>query len=153
VYTLFSTSGFTDEAAQFALTHQISLVDLTLPMYDALRSGIEQTATVVQPYVIGAGAVDQFRRIVRHVLRTAEVDLPTVIAGRVTLLTAIRQLQSSLQTNFGGEFLLAFPPAPFVLALAGDVGRFLDHAAMRPDHQVNLPPSRAGDPGRRPAGR
>lgn len=138
VYALFSTSGFTDEAAKFALTHQISLVDLTLPMYDALRLGVEQAAARADPFVVGTGAVQRFRRLVRHVLGTAQVDLPGAIIGRQTLLAAVRQLQAGLQASFGGEFLLAFPPAPFVLALAGDIGQFLEYATQRGDHQVNI---------------
>jgi hypothetical protein len=138
VYTLFSTSGFTDEAAEFALKHQISLVDLTLPKYDALRTGVEQAAFTVHPHVVGAGGVERFRRLVRHVLGTADVQLPRVIPGRQAMLDAIRRLQSDLDASFGGEFLLAFPPAPFVLALTGDIGQFLRHAAHQHDHQINI---------------
>lgn len=138
VYSLFSTSGFTVDAIAFALKHQISLVDLTLPMYEALRTGVEQAASALQPYVVGAGRVEQFRRLVRHVLGTADVELPGVIPGLQTQLGVIRQLQSDLEASFGGEFLLAFPPAPFVLALTGDIGQFLRRTADQLDHQINI---------------
>ena len=138
VYSLFSTSGFTDDAVEFALKHQISLVDLTLPMYDALRARVEQAASRVHPYVIGAGSVGRLRQLVRHVLGTADVQLPRQIPGRQTQLDTIRQLQSDLEDSFGGEFLLAFPPAPLVLALTGDIGRFLRHAELGHDHRINI---------------
>ncbi|MDG4807651.1 hypothetical protein O7634_12900 [Micromonospora sp. WMMD1120] len=138
VYTLFSTSGFTDNAVEFAMTHQISVVDLTLPMFDALRIGVEQAASTVHPHVVGAGTVGRFRQVVRHVLGTAVAQLPPGIPGQQTQLDAIRRLRSELEASFGDEILLAFPPAPFMLALTGDIDGFLRHAARRRDHRIDI---------------
>lgn len=140
VYTLFSTSGFTDDAVEFAMTHQVSVVDLTLPMFDALRTGVERAASTVHFHVVGAGTVGRFRQLVRHVLGTAVAQLPPGIPGQQTQLDAIRRLRSELEASFGDEILLAFPPAPFVLALTGDISRFLQHAARRRDHWIEVFP-------------
>jgi len=137
VYTLFSTSGFTAEAAEFALTHQVSLVDLTLPMYDALRNAVARAASAVHHDVLGTGAIERLRRIARHVLGTAEVAMPRIPGGQ-RLLGAIQQLRSELTASFGGNFLLAFPPAPFVLALTGDIDEFL---MSRTEQRVNIYPN------------
>lgn len=137
VYALFSTSGFTREAVDFALTHQISLVDLTLPMYDALRAALDAAASAVVRDAVGPGSDMRLRQVARSVLGTAEVRLPNV-PGLQRITTAIEQLRSALQASFGGEILLAFPPAPFFLALTGDVSRFLSFVAEHADHQVNI---------------
>jgi hypothetical protein len=52
----------------------------------------------------------------------------------------MEELALDLRARFGRDVLLAFPPAPFVLALAGDVRGFLSHASRHPDHRVHIRP-------------
>jgi len=40
-YSLFSTSGFTKEAQEYALAHQISLIDVSVPSFNWLREPID----------------------------------------------------------------------------------------------------------------
>ena len=43
-YSLFSASGFTKEAQEYALAHQISLVDMSASSFNWLREPIERAA-------------------------------------------------------------------------------------------------------------
>ncbi|WP_245936291.1 restriction endonuclease [Streptomyces cahuitamycinicus] len=46
-YAIFSTSGFTQDAQEFALAHQISLIDLSLPDFRPLRDLVRVAAKSV----------------------------------------------------------------------------------------------------------
>lgn len=144
VYALFSTSGFTEAAQRFAVTHQISLIDLSLDVYRQLRHAIEAAAGSVHQQTIGPGRLRFVRTVFRAVLATAgdpsAVD-PTE-PGRTLVDAAATQLLERLRAYSGGEFLLAFPPAPFVLTLTGasseDIERFISLAAEQPEHAVRI---------------
>ncbi|GAA4610026.1 hypothetical protein BJY16_007635 [Actinoplanes octamycinicus] len=143
VYALFSRSGFTDDAQQFALAHQISLVDLSLPMFAALRRAVREAADSVLPHVGGAGGTATMRAAFRSVLGTASP--PPDLAGSPTvpaLHDAATAMKARLEAYNGGEFLLAFPPAPFILTLTGttpaSVEQFTGYAERHPEHDVHL---------------
>jgi hypothetical protein len=87
VYALFSASGFSEEAARFAVTHQISLVDLTLPMYGGLREAVGRAAHAVHNNldIVGDRMVELLRLAARHVLGTSDVPL-TAFPGRPQLV-------------------------------------------------------------------
>jgi hypothetical protein len=71
-YSLFSMSGFTGPAAEFALAHQISLVDLQGPAFDSLRNIIGRTA----------GQLLELQ---------ARADVPTLPTGQIrTVLLALQ---------------------------------------------------------------
>jgi hypothetical protein len=147
-YALFSASGFTQEAQEYALAHQISLVDLSGESFEWLRVAITDTAVDLYAKQNGAG-VKQFpvawmRCELRRVLGTGEV-LP---AGPPTAAGA--QLRNAASPVLGGfavklnqhlerELLLGFPSAPFILPLASaDRDGFLAYANTRPDHAVRM---------------
>ncbi|NUB25305.1 hypothetical protein [Azospirillum brasilense] len=46
-YAIFSTSGFTKDAVRYALAHQVSLIDLSLPHFNDLRRVIDQVGNQV----------------------------------------------------------------------------------------------------------
>ncbi|MBP2067582.1 restriction endonuclease [Streptomyces iranensis] len=52
-YAIFSTSGFTQDAQEFALAHQISLVDLSMPDFAKLRTLVSDTAEAVHAAIGG----------------------------------------------------------------------------------------------------
>ncbi len=144
IYALFSTSGFTDPAQRFAVTHQISLIDLSLDVYRQLLTAIETAASQVHPHALGYGRLRFVRSVFRAVLNTAggTSDVDATEPGWALVQAAATQLLGRLQAYSGGEFLLAFPPAPFVLTLTGaassDIGRFIGFAAERPEHAVRI---------------
>jgi hypothetical protein len=80
VYALFSTSGFTEVAQDFALAQQISLVDLSGSSFDWLRRGVESAADSLlyafqDSYQVRAFPVRWMRSQLRQMLGTMP-DLP-----------------------------------------------------------------------------
>jgi Restriction endonuclease len=151
-YALFSTSGFSRNAQEFALAHQISLVDLSSADFEDLREAI-QAATREVLALVGSDQgspfpVGQFRRLCRIALGTQGEYEPAAataenawLSERLVVDIAAR-LKVRLQEYTGGEFILAFPPAPFVLVLRGSrraaIDRFLTYCARAPQHTVGL---------------
>ncbi|GAB3855756.1 hypothetical protein GCM10029963_51020 [Micromonospora andamanensis] len=144
VYALFSTSGFTADAQRFAVTHQISLIDLSLDVYRQLLAAIETAASQVHPHALGHGRVHFVRSVFRTVLDTAgnASDVDATEPGWALVHAAAAEMLGRLQAYSGGEFLLAFPPTPFVLTLTGagsnDIEHFIRFAAERPEHAVHI---------------
>ncbi|MFF5083669.1 hypothetical protein ACFY36_42030 [Actinoplanes sp. NPDC000266] len=143
VYALFSRSGFTADAQRFALAHQVSLVDLSLPMFAALRRAVRAAAGGARPYVDGPGGVGVMRTAFRAVLETAAQPSPPVTDAVVSALYDVAAtMKASLEAYNGGEFLLAFPPAPFILTLTGttpdSIVQFTEYAERYPEHNVHL---------------
>jgi hypothetical protein len=131
-YSLFSTSGFTAAAEAFALTHQISLIDLQGPAFRPLRVLVRQAARDLLDLQRGAGAVGmpvgQVRAAIRSALETgAPVDLVRWTPMDAGLAPAglpthpLRRLATHLADEVAGlGLILGFLRAPFVLALKPD---------------------------------
>lgn len=159
VYALFSRSGFTDDAQRFALAHQISLVDLSLPMFAALRRAVRDAADGAFPHVVGPGGIGKMRAAFRAVLETAPPPHPILAdsAAALALHDVARTMKASLEAYNGGEFLLAFPPAPFLLTLTGttpnSLEQFTRYAGQHPEHDVHLRRDYAPDSGSQRASR
>ncbi|MFE5257967.1 hypothetical protein [Streptomyces coelicoflavus] len=140
-YAIFSTSGFTQDAQEFALAHQISLIDLSLPdfkvlcdlvrvaaksVYDATRSMLPSQQPTV--YEIR----NYLRRHLLNLWDEPAADAPSVTDPLDTLAAGLRR-RSSL------GLVLAFPAAPFVLGLvSNDLYAFLSHAREQPTHLVRV---------------
>lgn len=69
-YSVFSTSGFTGNAAQYALAHQISLVDLSYPQFEPLRTAINVAGNALHAHW-GAAPTDGTRKRLIEILRYA----------------------------------------------------------------------------------
>ena len=73
-YSLFSTSGFTGPAQDFAMAHQISLIDLSGPSFASLRLAVEIFAAAVQSVAVRENLdvfpVGQMRAALRVALGT-----------------------------------------------------------------------------------
>jgi hypothetical protein len=148
VYTLFSRSGFSAQAQQFAAAHQISLVDLSTSAFAPLRQAVRDAAATLQPASIGSGATGLVREYLRKELRTWDESLPTwqsntpSAATLATVAGAGRQLREALTAYDGGELLLGFPPTPFLITLTGatrsDLASFRHYADLHPEHEVLL---------------
>jgi Restriction endonuclease len=144
-YGLFSTSGFSAPAQDYALAHQINIVDLSGPewldLVNLVRASAEELIRAA------SGRVDRFPvRSLRHELRRA---LGTMPDGANTsshdddleyfdLYSAVMQVKERFDDVINGA-LLAFPAGHQVLLVRPDnLDRFLDFAGQNPAHQVSL---------------
>lgn len=151
-YALFSTSGFTSDAQEFALTHQISLIDLQGPAFAKLRDESAATARKLRRLAmsarLGSFPVKQARVALRKALGTWSLDrepdsdpeeeesgsvrrfLPEA-SLRNTALTLNRQLR-------GRRLLLGFPQGPFVLVLQPDDPEAFDEFLATSESPINV---------------
>jgi hypothetical protein len=140
-YAIFSTSGFSQDAQEFALAHQISLVDLSMPDFERLRSLVFDTAGAVHAAM---NAMDTAERPklheIRNFLRRLLLDMWEGPATTEPSVTApLEVLADSLNSRSTLGLVLAFPAAPFVLGLASDDPyAFVDYARRQPTHAVHL---------------
>jgi hypothetical protein len=154
-YALFSANGFTAEAQQYALAHQLSLVDLSGSSFAWLLESITTTAReLVQAqgqYGLVSFPVTWMRAELRRALGTAPEELiPEVDTSasqfKAAALAHLANFAQELVTKEDTELLLGFPAAPFMLPLvATDRQRFLAYADAHPDHVVRIRRSGAGE--------
>ncbi|MFF5759840.1 hypothetical protein OG495_36290 [Streptomyces longwoodensis] len=150
-YAIFSTSGFSPVAQNYALAHQISLIDLSTPDFAVLRDLVKNTADTVHA-VLEATPAAQRPKIsdMRAYLRVPLLDMNP---GEAELADAIRgpldYLAQALRSRSQLGLVLAFPAAPFVLGLASDdLYSFVDYARDHPTHTVR--PRRIHQPASHP---
>jgi hypothetical protein len=147
VYALFSTSGFTRPAQNFALAHQISLIDLGGPAFDWLRRPITQTAARLDRIARAHGdwlPRGELRTLLRRQLGTwTDPDLPNPATAEEwwpalgEAMEILAELREELEVRENDELLLGFPSAPFVLALSPiDKDSFIRYANEHPIHEV-----------------
>jgi hypothetical protein len=152
-YSLFSTSGFTSPAQNYALAHQISLVDLSGPEWAEL---VELTRTSASEFLNPTPSDGSSFpiRLLRQVLRDMlETSLPGTVAPYEStddvFSVRMRVLASSLVERFRqavGGALLVFPASVQVqLARPDDLRAFLARADAEPEHKVTLSVARRED--------
>lgn len=122
-YALFSASGFTSDAEEYALAQQISLVDLRAPSFAYLLTAAERLSRSVITWAERTGATPFPTQVLREAMRVAlgtwsygqppdldggDQELVNLVAASISDVVKERQLW------------LAFPSAPFVLALQPD---------------------------------
>jgi hypothetical protein len=145
-YALFSTGGFTSDAQQYAIAHQISLIDLSGPKFAWLRDPIttaaEQLHAIGEKQELKGFPVGWMRSALRRLLETAvydpapgpdtiEVDFAEAAFG--VLASMVR----ALTRHADAQLLLGFPAAPFILALGSEnVEAFAAYAEHFPTHDV-----------------
>jgi hypothetical protein len=140
-YAIFSTSGFSRDAQDFALAHQISLVDLSMPDFRRLRDLVRTAAKDIHMAMRAMPAADvPTMHKVRNYLRGPLLNLwdqPVVSDPSVT--APLDVLAESLCSRSALGLVLAFPAAPFVLGLASDdLHSFVNYALQHPTHHVRL---------------
>ncbi|MFI0811888.1 hypothetical protein [Streptomyces echinatus] len=140
-YAIFSTSGFSQDAQEFALAHQISLVDLSMPDFHKLRDLVRTAAQHVHAAMGAIPAADlPTMHEIRNYLRRPLLNLwedPVVTNPSVT--APLDVLADSLRSRSTLGLVLAFPAAPFVLGLASDdLYGFVNYAIEHPTHSVRL---------------
>ncbi|WP_307795389.1 hypothetical protein [Actinacidiphila acididurans] len=140
-YAIFSTSGFSRDAQEFALAHQISLVDLSVPDFQKLRDLVRTAAKDIHAAMLAMPAADlPTMHKIRNYLRGPLLNLreePVVTDPKVT--APLDTLADSLRSRSTLGLVLAFPAAPFVLGLAtDDLYGFVRYALQHPTHSVRL---------------
>ncbi|RPE44403.1 hypothetical protein EDD90_7643 [Streptomyces sp. Ag109_O5-1] len=140
-YAIFSASGFTQDAQEFALAHQISLIDLSLPdfqpLLDLVRTAAESVYNAMAPMPPSQRpTVYKIRNYLRrHLLNLW--DGPAANASSVT--DPLDTLAAGLRRRSSLGLVLAFPAAPFVLGLVSDDLRaFVRHSLEQPTHAVRV---------------
>ncbi|WP_158608031.1 restriction endonuclease [Nocardia panacis] len=114
-YALFSASGFTKPAQEYALAQQISLIDLSNPGFDALLAAADDIATRIVDLAAQVGLASLPLNQVRHALRHALGTWPANVDDEdfPDLAAHVRQMR-----GHAGES--AFPAPAFGLAVAYD---------------------------------
>lgn len=147
-YALFSTGGFTSDAQQYAIAHQISLIDLSGPKFAWLREPIE--AAALQLHTIGDELglkrfpVGWMRGALRSLLETAVEDANSeayAVDSRFAedAFGVLTEMARTLARRSHAQLLLGFPAAPFILALGiEDVEAFAEYADRFPTHDVRI---------------
>ena len=154
VSAIFSTSGFTNPAADMSFAHGISLIDLGTPDFAAVRSGIDETADLLIESFSGPEAprrakfVHNLRTALRHSFETISDEPPE----------QDRELQDEIRDRLGEtiqvtratrELFVGMANGPFMLALqADDPNAFLEFARNRPTHNVHISWRRSDNEGR-----
>ncbi|MFF1442043.1 hypothetical protein [Streptomyces sp. NPDC058295] len=140
-YAIFSTSGFTQDAQEFALAHQISLVDLSMPDFRKLRDLVRAAAKAVHAAMDAMPAADlPTIHAIRNYLRRPLLNLwEEPVATDPSVTGPLDVLADSLRSRSTLGMVLAFPAAPFVLGLASDdLYGFVNYALRQPTHSVRL---------------
>lgn len=130
-YLLFSTSGFTEDAAKYAIAQRISLVDLNGPAFEPLIDHVEAIANefYVLAEIIGVTTfpVKQIREALRRAFGTWTVDLaaaPTTLSdaeARASRTTANATLPiggvasiAARAADFDEALYFAFNDTPYI---------------------------------------
>lgn len=146
-YAVFSTSGFTSHAAQYALAHQISLVDLSYPQFAPLLAAVDHAGNMLYEHwepAFGHGFRNSAIKKLRYAMRDRLGLLPTLSpayrqddprAGSVhryiePIVRAARDIQELFVGVANGAFLL--------LLQADDPGRFIEYLSERPTVEVAI---------------
>lgn len=145
-YALFSTSGFTEPAAEYAIAHQISIIDLSGPEWAGLRAAVNDSANELHRDARNwpdTYPVRVLRQVLRDALGTAPERVPRAqdtdaIAADLRLPRAAERVRERLDQAVDGA-LLAFPVGSQVLlARPDDLNAFLRRARRDPEHRVTL---------------
>jgi hypothetical protein len=116
-YSIFSTSGFTLPAQDFALAHQISLIDLSGPSFASLRQSVELCASAAQTLAVRQQLrtfpVGQLRAILRVALGTVEGTATEAdpSTGEASALSwpDLQSIANDLATSIDGDLVFGFP--------------------------------------------
>ncbi|WP_255632788.1 restriction endonuclease [Amycolatopsis sp. TNS106] len=167
-YALFSVSGFTRPAQQYALAQQISLVDLSSPAFTSLLTAVDRTARELHSLAEQSGISTFPRGQVRTALRLAldtwtadghDIQFDVKRADQTALRgqwanelnpatrepqrlpdESLARIADDLADDSDYDLILGFPAAPFVLVLRpDDPRRFRDYLERKSsDILVNI---------------
>lgn len=158
---IFSTSGFSSNAAEMAFAHQISLIDLRTPDFEPLLDSIHQTADDIIAQFLAAdqrerhegleqanalplnyGTRGEFITTLRRTIRRQLGTLPEIgpeIAGQGFAPLAVLIEPAVNAARAFNELFVGMANGPFMLVLrATDPRRFLEYSAQNPSHRINI---------------
>lgn len=138
VYALFSTSGFTEDAVDMAVAHNISLIDLNLDGFAEIRDAIMRSAIqIVETFnvsppdkskAISAETVKQVRTALRYALGTWPIDDESVRDDNLVQIQSLMQ-PISLSAQEYEQLFVGMAEGPHMLVLhADDPHHFLEMA-------------------------
>lgn len=147
-YALFSTGGFTKDAQEYALAHQISLIDLAGESFEWLRTPIAACARKLhkrqQTYGVKSFPVAWMRTRLRALLTTAQPGDMLETSTNAPLFAAavdkdLARFVEIITEHQQAQLILGFPAAPFILSLAAaDKQAFAAYAFANPSHKIRL---------------
>jgi hypothetical protein len=145
-YAIFSTSGFSAPAADFALAHQISLVDLSAAEFaDLVAAADEVSKTLAQEDGLSRarGFVGRLRAELRFILGTWPEEIaPPEGVGEPILGNATREVLLDRVERLG-ELFVGMANGPYLLLLrAAEPERALAALEARPVQDVHISWSR-----------
>ncbi|MCV0384765.1 MAG: hypothetical protein K5799_15190 [Erythrobacter sp.] len=135
-YALASTSGFTPEAVYYAITHQLSLVDLSGPSAKWLRDMVDRVAMSLLQLAGNSSAqtfpVGQMREALRRALGThpdinVDIDAEDSLSGPAKRahatprpasglnVSALAQVCADAAAELPGRLLIAWTASPFLV--------------------------------------
>jgi hypothetical protein len=149
VYALFSASGFTRNAQDYALAQQISLVDISGASFAWLRDSISAAAADLyhlrNQHHVQTFPVSWMRRVLRASLGTgpptesADELVTSAPRFRAAAEPIVRGFAADLAARQETELLLGFPAAPLILPLGTEMpARFIAYSNQRPTHSIRL---------------
>ncbi len=144
-YALFSTSGFSIPAIDYAMAHQISLIDVSGPAFADLHRLLEDLATqLIDSRVSGRYVTKHLRMFIRQELETWPTDIYVeeeyrdfsdewngfLNGFRETLIRGVEQI---------GEFFVGMADGPYMLVFKPErASDFLDYVRDTPAHDVTI---------------
>jgi hypothetical protein len=147
VGAIFSSSGFSAPAADFALAHAVSLIDLSASQFDFLVGVARECGAGLSAYYkqqetrSAAGYVKSLRDILRSLFQNG-VDKPQdqmpLITGALPVPSRIIDpvIRAAQEIN---ELFIGMACGPYMLVLkAEDPHRFLEYATARPTHRIDI---------------
>lgn len=159
VYALFSASGFTADAQDYALAQQISIVDLSGASFTWLRDSVTTAAAVLGKVPTrrrgNVSPINWMRTRLREMLQTslnrgadeapdyrengafiAQTKAPLFEEAAEAALSG---LAADLRSHQRSELLLGFLSTPFIVPMAAeDADRFLRFVQTYPEHEIRL---------------
>lgn len=149
-YALFSTSGFSPRAIDMAITHQISLIDLSGDEFSDLRSEVAKSAealigSLVEQHerygikTIRRGRlVSAVRNALRRELRTWPAGVPTIDEQGVEMAYYVLSPAIEVARRYC-ELFVAMADGPFMLLLKERTpGEFIRYANRHRRHAVEI---------------
>ncbi|MCQ8191014.1 hypothetical protein [Streptomyces rugosispiralis] len=131
-----------------ALAHQISLVDLSMPDFEGLRTLVSSEAKLAHQALstLSAGSrprVYHVRSYLRQpLLQVVGDDIPLgedLLTLPLSVAEPLDRLAERLSSRSTLGLVLAFPSAPFVVGLASEnLYGFVNYAREHPTHTVHL---------------
>ncbi|MFG3301454.1 restriction endonuclease [Micromonospora chersina] len=144
-YGLFSTSGFSKPAQDYAIAHQISLIDLSGPEWVGLVDGVNSSSEELLrrlPADADHFPVRRLRQHLRRALGTMPDRVPNLPDDVERVDYDFHEGAEIVRRRFEAALdgaLLAFPAGHQVLlARPDDLEAFLRYANEDPEHRVSL---------------